>query len=76
MSQVRSLGDTMGWPKRCQLLLQTLLRLLTADRGSRRAGCEGRCLGSPASAPGAFSREANVFLYLAPLHWNAYPPGR
>ena len=28
------------------------------------------------SAPGAFPREANVFLYLAPLHWNAYPPGR
>lgn len=47
MSQ--GLGDSMGWPKHCQLLLETLLRLLTADRGSRRAGCEGYCLGSPAS---------------------------
>jgi carbamoyltransferase len=28
------------------------------------------------SAPGAFPREADVFLYLAPPHWNAYPPGR
>ena len=28
------------------------------------------------SALGAFPREAKVFLYLAPPHWNAYPAAR
>jgi hypothetical protein len=73
MSQVRSLGDTMDG-RSLVSFIRNLLRLLTSDRGADVLGCEGHCLGSP--APSAFSREANVVLHLAPLHWNAYPPGR